>query len=104
MKEKVEFSIIVPVYNIENYITECIESIITQTYQNFELILVDDESTDKSGEICDMYAKMYSKIKVIHKKNGGLSSARNSGIDNSNGEYLMFIDGDDKLYKKDNWI
>lgn len=102
MKEKVEFSIIVPVYNIENYITECIESIITQTYQNFELILVDDESTDKSGEICDMYAKMYSKIKVIHKKNGGLSSARNSGIDNSNGEYLMFIDGDDKLYKKDN--
>lgn len=97
MKRKVRFSIVVPVYNIENYIEECIESIITQTYQNFELILIDDGSTDKSGEICNKYLMSKMNIKVIHKKNGGLSSARNCGIDASRGEYLMFIDGDDKL-------
>lgn len=97
MKENFEFSIIVPVYNVEKYIEECIESIISQTYKDFELILVDDGSNDKSSDICDEYAKKNMNIKVIHKKNGGLSSARNAGINASSGRYLMFIDGDDKL-------
>ena len=92
------FSIIVPVYNIDGYIEECIKSILSQTFQNFELILVDDGSTDKSGFICDEYSKQDNRIKVIHKTNGGLSDARNTGIKNSHGLYLMFIDGDDKLF------
>lgn len=92
-----KFSIVVPVYNVEKYIRKCIESIITQTYQNFELIIVDDGSTDYSGKICDKYINK-SNVKVFHKKNGGASSARNYGIKKSKGEYLMFIDGDDFLY------
>lgn len=90
-------SIIVPIYNTEKYLNRCIDSIINQTYKNLEIVLVDDGSTDKSGVICDDYAKSDSRIKVIHKENGGVSSARNVGIDNATGEYIMFVDADDEL-------
>ncbi len=89
------FSIIVPVFNIEDYITTCIKSILHQTYQNFEVILVNDESSDNSGAICDLYASQFSNIKVIHQKNKGPSGARNSGVNEAIGDYLMFVDGDD---------
>lgn len=88
-------SIIVPIYNVEKYLEECIESIISQTYKNIEIILVNDGSTDGSKKIVDEYASKYKFIKVIHKKNGGLSDARNCGIKNSNGEYICFVDSDD---------
>lgn len=87
-------SIIVPVYNVESYLKECIESIIKQE-GNFELILVNDGSPDKSGEICDEYSKIDSRIKVIHKSNGGVSSARNAGLDIAKGEWIWFVDSDD---------
>ncbi len=89
------FSVIVPIYNVENYLTECIESILSQTFSDFEIILVDDGSPDKSGEICDKYASFHSNINVIHKENGGLSDARNAGINAAQGEFLVFIDSDD---------
>lgn len=88
-------SIIVPVYNIQNYIQKCVTSILNQTLQNFELILVDDGSTDTSGKVCDMFALQDSRIHVIHKTNGGLSSARNEGTVCAAGEYICYIDGDD---------
>lgn len=88
-------SVIVPVYNIEEYLPKCIESVLMQTYKSFELILVDDGSTDNSGKICDEYAAMDSRIIVIHKLNGGQSSARNIGIDIARGEWISFVDGDD---------
>ncbi len=88
-------SVIVPVYNVAEYLTRCVESIIAQTYKNLEIILVDDGSTDDSGVMCDNYLNKDSRIKVIHKQNGGLSSARNAGIDIALGEYLTFIDSDD---------
>lgn len=91
----IKFSIVVPVYNVERYLKYCLDSIINQTYKNLEIILVDDGSTDKSGEVCDVFQEKDSRIKVIHKKNGGLSSARNIGIDNATGDYLTFIDSDD---------
>lgn len=94
-----QFSIIVPVYNIENYIEYCIESIIRQTFKNYELIIVDDGSVDESANIVDRY-KTFKNIKVYHKKNGGLSDARNFGIKHASGQYLMFVDGDDFLYDK----
>ena len=90
-------SIIVPVYNVEKYVTKCIDSILAQTYKNIEVILVDDGSTDKSGSICDEYANKDKRVKVIHKKNGGLSSARNAGIKKATGNYLIFVDGDDYI-------
>lgn len=90
-------SIIVPVYNVEKYLKKCVDSIINQTYKNLEIVLVDDGSTDNSGKICDEYAKKDSRIKVIHKQNGGLSDARNVGIDNSKGKYITFIDSDDTI-------
>ena len=90
-----KISIIVPVYNVEKYLSKCIDSIINQTYKNIEIILVDDGSTDNSSKICDKYAKKDNRIKVIHKKNGGLSDARNVGIENANGIYVSFIDSDD---------
>ena len=90
-------SIIVPVYNVEDYLTECIESAIKQTYHNLEIILVDDGSTDTSGKICDMYACKDDRIKVFHKQNGGLSDARNTGIEKATGEYIYFLDSDDML-------
>ena len=90
-------SIIVPIYNVEKYVEKCIESIISQTYKNLEIILVDDGSPDNSGVICDEYAQKDSRIKVIHKENGGLSSARNVGLDIASGEYISFIDSDDYI-------
>lgn len=88
-------SIIVPVYQVERYIKECIESVIKQSYINWEMILVDDGSLDNSGEICDRYSKVYKRIKVIHKENGGLSDARNKGVEQAIGEYVIFLDSDD---------
>lgn len=90
-----KISVIVPVYNIENYIEECIKSILNQTFKDFELLLVDDGSTDSSLNICREYEKKDNRIKVIHKKNGGLSDARNTGIEKACGKYFCFIDGDD---------
>lgn len=90
-------SIIVPVYNIEEYLPRCIESILNQTYTNLQLILVDDGSKDSSGRICDEYAKKDSRIIVVHKENGGSSSARNVGIEMATGEYLGFVDSDDYI-------
>lgn len=88
-------SVIVPVYNVEDYLEECIDSLIHQTYKNLEIILIDDGSTDSSGDICDKYASQHSNIVVIHKDNGGLSSARNAGLDVANGYYVVFVDSDD---------
>jgi glycosyltransferase involved in cell wall biosynthesis len=90
-------SVIVPVYGVEKYIAKCLESIIHQTYHNLEVILVDDGTKDNSGEICEKYAQKDSRIKVYHKTNGGLSDARNYGIERSTGEYLTFIDSDDYI-------
>lgn len=88
-------SVIIPVYNMERYLSRAVDSVISQSYKNLEIILVDDGSTDRSPEICDMYGKTDSRVKVIHKENGGLSSARNAGIDASSGEYISFVDSDD---------
>lgn len=93
MKELI--SIIVPVYNVEQYLDDCLISIINQTYKNLEIILIDDGSTDKSGKICDEYAKKDSRIIVIHKENGGVSSARNAGLRIAKGAYIGFVDPDD---------
>ena len=92
-----EVSIIVPVYQVEKYIRQCVDSILAQTFTDFELILVDDGSKDKSGQICDEYARMDKRVKVIHKENGGLSDARNKGMDQASGNYFMFVDSDDYI-------
>ena len=92
-------SVIIPVYKVEEYINRCIDSVINQTYKNLEIILVDDGSPDGCPKICDEYAKKDSRIRVIHKQNGGLSDARNVGIDNANGKYITFIDSDDFVEK-----
>ena len=92
-------SIIVPVYNVEKYIERCIKSILNQSFTNFELILVDDGSLDNCGIICDNYKKKDSRIRVIHKKNGGLSDARNAGIKIANGKYIIRMDADDIAMK-----
>ena len=91
-------SVIVPVYRVEKYIRRCVESILAQGFRDYELILVDDGSPDCSGAICDEYAARDPRIRVIHKENGGLSSARNAGIDVSSGEYLFFMDSDDIIH------
>lgn len=88
-------SVIVPAYNAEKYLRRCINSILAQTFTDFELLLIDDGSTDQSGEICDEYADKDARIKVFHKANGGVSSARNVGLDNAVGEYICFCDADD---------
>lgn len=88
-------SIVVPIYNVEQYLQKCVDSIINQTYKNLEIILVDDGSPDNCPKICDEYAKQDSRIKVIHKENGGLSDARNAGMKIATGEYISFIDSDD---------
>ena len=88
-------SVIVPIYNVEKYLKRCVDSIIKQTYKNIEIILVDDGSPDNCNRICDEYTQIDKRVKVIHKKNGGLSSARNAGLDISKGEYICFIDSDD---------
>ena len=92
-----KFSVLTPVYNVEKYIVECIESVINQTYSDFEFILVDDGSPDNSPQICDKYAQEDSRIKVIHKENGGLISARRAAIAVASGEYCVFLDSDDYL-------
>ena len=91
----ITFTIIVPIYNIEKYLEECLRSLIQQTYQNIEIILVDDGSADSSGSICDHYKNLDNRIKVIHKKNGGQTSARKAGLLNASGDYIVPIDGDD---------
>ena len=93
------FSIIVPVYNIEKYLPSCIDSVLSQSFYDYELILIDDGSTDNSGFICDKYAEKDNRIKVIHKENGGVSSARNLGLDNAKGEWITFVDSDDWIGK-----
>lgn len=96
---KPEISIIVPVFNVENYLEDCINSILEQTFEQFEVILINDGSSDQSGIICDRYAKVDSRIKVIHKEYGGVSSARNMGVQAAQGEYIGFVDGDDRIDK-----
>lgn len=98
MNEKI--SVIIPVYNVEKYLSQCIESVTNQTYKNIEILLVDDKSTDNSGKICDEYAEKYTNIITIHKPvNEGLGQARNTGLMNSSGEYVCFIDSDDYIDK-----
>ncbi len=90
-----EFSIIIPIYKVEKYLNKCVDSVLSQIFNNFELILVDDGSPDNCGNICDDYESTDSRIKVVHKENGGLSSARNAGLDIAAGKYIIFIDSDD---------
>ena len=90
-------SIIVPVYNVEKYLNRCIDSLLVQTYENIEILLINDGSTDSSANICEDYSLRDNRIKVIHRKNGGLSEARNTGILNSKGEYVLFVDSDDYI-------
>ena len=90
-------SVIIPVYNVEKYVAKCLDSVIAQTYRDLEIIIVDDGATDSSGKICDEYASKDERIQVIHKSNGGLSSARNAALDIATGEYIAFVDSDDYL-------
>lgn len=92
-------SIIVPVYNVEHFLVQCVQSILNQTYPNIEIILIDDGSTDKSGLLCDELSNSNNKIRVFHKTNGGLSSARNEGIKRSSSDYIIFVDSDDMVEK-----
>ncbi|MDR1569370.1 MAG: glycosyltransferase, partial [Oscillospiraceae bacterium] len=97
-------SVIVPIFNVELYLKRCVDSILAQTYKNLEIILVDDESPDACGAICDDYANMDERVRVIHQKNGGLSAARNAGLDIATGAYIGFVDSDDyilpEMYEK----
>ena len=95
-----KLSIIIPVYQVKLYLNRCLKSVLSQTFKDYEVILVDDGSTDGSQDICDAYAKKYDCVRVIHKKNGGLSSARNTGIEAATGEYIMFVDSDDQIHFK----
>ena len=88
-------SVIIPIYKVEEFIHECVESVLSQTYKDFEILLVDDGSTDSCGEICDDFSKSDNRIKVIHKQNGGLSDARNVGLSLARAEYIYFLDSDD---------
>lgn len=90
-------SVIIPVYNVTPYLEDCIDSLLVQSFADFEVLLVDDGSTDGSGAICDEYAKRDNRIRVLHKNNGGVSSARNLGLDNARGEWIYFVDSDDEL-------
>lgn len=92
-----KISIIVPIYNAEKFLSRCVNSVLNQNYENIEVILVDDGSIDKSGKICDEYAKKDKRIRVIHQKNSGVSAARNTGIDNATGDYIEFLDSDDEI-------
>lgn len=93
----IRVSFVVPIYNVELYLRECIDSILKQTYQEIEIILVDDGSTDNSSKICDEYLSIDDRITVIHKPNSGLSDARNLGVNTAKGDYIMFVDSDDFL-------
>ena len=90
-------SVIVPIYKVEQYLNRCVQSIVDQTYKNLEIILVDDGSPDNSPEMCDAWAEKDDRVQVVHKKNGGVSSARNAGLDAANGAYIGFVDGDDYI-------
>ena len=92
-------SVIVPVYNVKPYIKECISSILYQTHNELQVILIDDGSTDGSGEICDQFAKQDARIEVIHQKNAGVSAARNAGLQRAIGKFVIFTDSDDKLQR-----
>ena len=100
MNENDLVSIVVPIYNVEEFLEQCIKSIINQTYNNLQIILVDDGSKDNSGKLCDQYAEKDNRIEVIHKSNGGLSDARNKGISKAKGKYIVFIDSDDYIESK----
>ncbi len=97
MNMKPVFSIIVPIYKVEQYLEKCVHSLINQTYKNIEIILVDDGSPDRCPQMCDEFSKIDERIKVVHKKNGGLSDARNHGMEIAKGEYIMFVDSDDYI-------
>uniref|UniRef100_UPI00404AFC07 glycosyltransferase family 2 protein n=1 Tax=Flavobacterium sp. TaxID=239 RepID=UPI00404AFC07 len=102
MIEKTQLiTVIVPVYKVEKYLHRCVESILSQTYKNIEILLIDDDSPDNCPEICDAYARDYSNIKSVHLKNSGIgvSGARNAGLDNATGDYITFIDSDDYVHK-----
>lgn len=88
-------TVIIPVYNVEAYVRQCLESVLAQTYKNLEIILVDDGSTDEAGKICDAYGEKDARITIIHKRNGGLSDARNAALELCNGDYISFVDSDD---------
>ena len=90
-------SIIIPVYNVEKYLQQCVGSVLAQTYKHLEIVLIDDGSTDQSPRMCDEYAAQYENIYVFHKQNGGASTARNIGLENAKGEYIFFLDSDDWL-------
>lgn len=92
-------SVIIPVYNAEKYLRKCLDSVLNQAFEDFEVLLINDGSTDKSGEICDEYALKDKRIRVFHKENGGVSSARNLGLDNAKGEWITFVDSDDRVQK-----
>ena len=96
-------SIIVPVYNVQDYLEECCNSIINQKYLNIEILLIDDGSTDNSGEICDYFGEKYSNIRVFHRENEGLAATRNFGIAQAQGQYLGFVDSDDWIYENMYW-
>ena len=98
------FSVIVPIYKVEKYLNKCIDSILKQTFQDFELILVDDGSPDKCPKICDEYAKKDKRVRVIHKENAGLVAARNTGIKEAKGDYICYVDGDDWISENDNLL
>ena len=95
-----KISVIVPIYNVEKYIDRCIKSIVNQTYKNLEIILINDGSLDKSGQICDTWESKDNRIKVIHQMNSGVSVARNTGLENATGEYVTFVDSDDYIEPK----
>ena len=95
-------SVIVPVYKAEAYLHRCVDSLLAQTFQDFEILLVDDGSPDRSGEICDDYARQDRRVRVFHKENGGVSSARNLGLDECRGEWVVFVDADD--YVDENYL
>ena len=97
MDNQALISVIIPIYNVEEYLRECVDSVLNQTFSNFEIILVDDGSTDSSGEICDEYVEKDERITVIHQKNGGLSVARNTGLSEASGKYVYFLDSDDYI-------
>lgn len=96
-ENNIKFSIIVPVYRVEKELPRCVDSLLKQTYSNIEVILVDDESPDRCPMLCDFYANQDKRVKVIHKKNGGLSDARNAGLKQATGEYILFVDSDDSI-------
>lgn len=97
MNPDILVSIVIPVFNVENYLVECLESVLSQSYSNCEILLIDDGSTDRSGAICDQYAALHTSVRSYHKSNGGLSDARNFGVSRSLGAYIAFVDGDDLI-------